>query len=526
MLIRLPPFALMLALLSALMLGPAVLGFLERDWSAARSFVYAAVFTGFSAAALATALAGHARNGSPRSELVMLLLSWALVPFFAAAPLLLITPEIGYVGAYFEMMLCFTTTGGSSYADLTRISDVVHLWRGMVGWAGGLLTLTAAYVIFAPRRLGGFEVFAASAYGSGEMGGRLIALGAATPELPDRLGRALRMILPVYVGLTAVLALIFGMLGAEGLAAVVHAMSVVSTSGISPYPAGIAASESFWLEAAAAVFLVLAATRLIYAVASQAGSTGPWARDPELRLLAALVALASLALFLRHWLGALTIDLGEGAGQDAGNAIWGAFFTTLSFLTTTGFHSSFWESARNWSGLANPGLILLGLCAIGGGAATAAGGIKLIRLYALARHGLRELERLAQPSAVVGVGTEARGILRQGAFIAWAFVMLYMIAAMAVLLALTLAGMEFQQGLVAAVAMLSNTGQAYELVLEGGDALATTGTLERFIMAGAMVLGRIETLAVIALFNPGSWRVFGLGSERAGKPRPGAPDQW
>ena len=526
MLIRLPPFALVLGLIAFLMLGPVVLGLLQRDWLAARSFVYVAIFTGFAAAALATVLVGHVRDGAPRSELLMLLVTWAVVPFFAAAPLMLVTPQIGYVGAYFEMMLCFTTTGGTSYADLTRVPEAIHLWRGIVAWAGGLLTLSAAYAVFAPRRLGGFEVFAASAYGSGEMGSRLIALGAATPGLPDRLGQALRTILPVYSGMTAALALIFGALGAEGVPAIVHAMSIVSTSGVSPYPDGIAAAGSFWIEAAAAVFLVLAATRLLYAAASQAGSTGPWARDPELRLLAALVALGTLALFLRHWLGALTIDLGEGMGQDAGKAIWGAFFTTLSFLTTTGFASAFWESARNWSGLANPGLILLGLCALGGGAATTAGGIKLIRAYALTRHGVRELERLAQPSAVVGVGTEARGILRQGAFIAWAFVMLYMIAVMVILLALTLAGMDFERGLVASVAMLSNTGPAYALVLEGMDTLATTSTVERFIMAAAMVLGRIETLAVIALINPGSWRVFEAVGENAGKGRRSAPDQW
>lgn len=526
MLVRLPPFSLMLGLLAAMMLGPAVLSLLEREWFAARSFLYAALFTGFAAAALATVLAGHAREASARSELVMLIVTWLLAPLFAAAPLILITPGLGIVGSYFEMMLCFTTTGGSSYADLTRVPDAIHLWRGMVGWAGGLLTLAAAYVVFAPRRLGGFEVFAASAYGGGGMGSRLVALGAAAPELHHRLSRALRSILPVYIGLTAGLALIFTALGAEGVAGMVHAMSVVSTTGVSPYPDGIAQAESFWMELAAAAFLLLTATRLIYAAASQSGSTGPWAQDPELRLLGALVLLASLTLFLRHWLGALTIDLGETAGQDAGTAIWGTIFTTLSFLTTTGFQSAFWDSARDWSGLANPHLILLGLCAIGGGAATAAGGIKLIRLYALTRHGIRELERLAQPSAVIGVGVEARGILRQGAFIAWAFIMLYVMGWMTIMLALTLTGLTYEEALVGAISTLSNTGQAYSLVLEGERTLATTTPSQRFIMAAAMVLGRIETLALIALFNPGSWQLFGLTSAGGGKHRRATPDQW
>ena len=208
------------------------------------------------------------------------------------------------------------------------------------------------------------------------------------------------------------------------------------------------------------------------------------------------------------------------------SAVWGAIFTTLSFLTTTGFQSSFWDSARDWSGLANPGLILMGLCAIGGGAATAAGGIKLIRFYALIRHGWRELDRLTQPRAVAGVGSAMRGILREGAFIAWAFIMLYIVAMMTIMLALTVTGMSFEEGLVAAVATLSNTGQTFTLVLEGARTFATTSTPERAIMAVAMVLGRIETLAVIALFNPASWAIYGFGLKRTGNTTLSAPDEW
>ncbi len=523
--VRLPPFALILGLVAALMLVPGLLGFLQRDWLAARSFFYAAIFTGFSAAVLGAALAGRTKDPSSRDELVVLLLSWTLIPLFAAAPLILVTPQIGYIGGYFEMMLAFTTTGGSSYSDLSRVPAAIHLWRGLVGWTGGLLTLTAAYVIFAPRRLAGFEVFTSSGYDQAEMGTRLVALGAATPSFPDRLSRALTSILPVYAGLTMLLALTYSALGMPGVAAAVHAMSVMSTTGISPYADGVGRFESFWIELATAAFMVAAATRLIYAGASQTGRAGPWTRDPELRLMAALVALATVTLFLRHWLGALTIDLGEDARQDAGAAAWGAIFTTLSFLTTTGFQSSFWDSARDWSGLANPGLILLSLSAIGGGAATAAGGIKLIRLYALIRHGARELDRLAQPAAIVGVGSELRGILREGAFIAWAFIMLYMLAVMLVMLALTLTGLSFEEGLVAAVATLSNTGQAFPLVLEGARDFATTSTPERLIMAAAMVLGRIETLAVIALFNPDSWSMLGFGTRGTGNVRRSAPDQ-
>ncbi|MFQ5567830.1 MAG: potassium transporter TrkG, partial [Paracoccaceae bacterium] len=380
-LLRLPVFPLCLGVLALAMLGPALFGLIQGDEYSARSFLYTAIFTGFASATLTMALGsrGHGgRDRTPRGELRALVICWALVPLFAGAPLWLRTPYIGAWGAWFEMVGVFTTTGGTVYGEPETVPDAIHLWRGMVAWFGGLVTLVAAFAILAPHNLGGFEVTVHSAQGAGQSSGPISLQGTSTARLDERLARTLRTLLPVYGALTAMLAFLFSALGQDGLAAAVHAMAIVSTSGISPYSDGLAAQPSFLIELVAVLFMVLAATRLTYSEARRFGSVERWHRDPELKLMALLVAVATLALFLRHWFGALTIDMGDRASEVL-PALWGAVFTSLSFLTTTGFESASWHSARDWSGLANPGLILLGLCAIGGGAATTAGGIKLVR---------------------------------------------------------------------------------------------------------------------------------------------------
>jgi trk system potassium uptake protein TrkH len=409
-LLRLPFLPLCLGVLALAMLGPGLFGLIQRDWHSARTFLYCAIFTGFACATLAMALGMRRGNGVARNELRDLVVCWALGPLLAAAPLWLRTPYIGAWGAWFEMVGAFTTTGGTVYADPGKVPDSLHLWRGIVAWLGGLVTLVAAFAILAPRNLGGFEVSAHNIGAAGQQvrrvgiqpvasdgpgGDSLSHLGGATARLDGRITRTLRLVLPVYGTLTAVLAFLFSALGQDGLRAVVHAMAIVSTSGISPDAGGLSATPNFRAELVAALFMVLAATRLTYAGTRRFGNVERWRRDPELKLMALLVATATLALILRHWFGALTIDLG-GRPSEALPALWGAVFTSLSFLTTTGFESASWHTARDWSGLANPGLILLGLCAIGGGAATTAGGIKLVRGYALLRHGYRELERIAQ----------------------------------------------------------------------------------------------------------------------------------
>jgi trk system potassium uptake protein TrkH len=192
--------------------------------------------------------------------------------------------------------------------------------------------------------------------------------------------------------------------------------------------------------------------------------------------------------------------------MDAGHAFWGALFTVMSFLTTTGFLSNSWGDAQQWSGLATPGLILMGLCLIGGGVATTAGGVKLLRVFALYRNGRREMERLVHPSSVSNAGPMAQRLQKNGAFIAWIFFMLFALSLAVVTILLAASGASFEESVVMAIASLSTTGPLLEM---GGDTpirLIELNSFAKSVFVGAMVLGRLETLAIIALLTPDLWR--------------------
>ena len=525
MLARVPILSALIGMVAIGMLVPALQAANAREWAHGRAFLYSAVLCLFVAAALGVLLRPVSAREQARRELSTLLLAWLVLPVFAALPLVLLTPQIGMLGAWFEMVAALTTTGGSIYRDLTAVPDSINLWRGLVGWFGGFITLMAAYVILAPRRLGGFEVMSAGSETFTE--GRSVDLRLPSAPFDSRLNRALRTILPAYLLMTAVLGIALSALDEPGLEAAVHAMSIISTSGISPTREGLAASPSFLAEVVVAIFLVLATTRFFYWRASQVGQGVDLRTDPEIRLMGILVGLATLVLFLRHWLGALMIETTETIEMEAIEAVealWGAAFTSLSFLTTTGFHSAAWDSARDWSGLANAGLILLALCAVGGGAATTAGGVKLIRAFAMLRHAGRELERIAKPHSIAGAGLGSRGLRRQGAMIAWAFMMLFSLAFVVTLLLLTVTGMDMMEALVAATAALSNTGPAYALIAEGGGrSFALLSGAHQVILAAAMLLGRIETLAAVVLLHPESWARHVARAKRTGKNAPESP---
>ncbi|NNK78790.1 MAG: TrkH family potassium uptake protein, partial [Litoreibacter sp.] len=181
-------------------------------------------------------------------------------------------------------------------------------------------------------------------------------------------------------------------------------------------------------------------------------------------------------------------------------------FTVLSFLTTTGFISGGWAEARSWSGLPTPGLILAGLAIFGGGVATTAGGVKLLRVYALYKHGVREMGRLVHPNSIGSEGRLGREVRREGAFVAWIFFMLFALTIAVVMLMLAATGLSFEEAMVFAVASFSTTGPLAEVVLDGSLSYVTLSPMAKLVLSAAMVLGRLETLAIIALLNPDFWR--------------------
>ncbi len=219
----------------------------------------------------------------------------------------------------------------------------------------------------------------------------------------------------------------------------------------------------------------------------------------------ACLAILPLVQFLQHWTGTYVEDQARNAVLMA-EAFWGSIFTTLSFLTTTGYVSEDWAAARAWAGPGSSGLLLLGLALIGGGVATTAGGVKLLRVYALFKHGERELELLIHPNSVGGDGATARRLRGEGAYVAWIFFMLFAISIAIVMAALTLTGLAFEPAMVFTIAALSTTGP---LAAVAADAPLSYDLLDgpaKAILAAAMVLGRLETLAILALLAPESWR--------------------
>ncbi len=282
-------------------------------------------------------------------------------------------------------------------------------------------------------------------------------------------------------------------------------MSVMSTSGISPIGGLYPADSGILGELIMFPFFFFALSRLTFSRGLLGEERTAFWKDPEFRLGVALVLLVPSLVFLRHFFVGFDLTSLEGL-RAALRSFWGATFTVLSFLTTTGFEAHDWTLAARWAGLPTPGLALVGLALVGGGIATTAGGVKLLRVYALIRHSERELERLVHPHSLGGSGQEARRVRRQGALVAWAFFMIFAISICGVIVLLSLTGVQFETATVLAVAAISTTGPLAEVAAEDPIAISGIPDAAKFILMLTMVLGRLEAMAIIALLNPDIWR--------------------
>lgn len=496
------PLFLQLTLLASLsMYAPAVHALNWNNHHEARVFFYAGTLGVFVCSLIVITLSsGRAHRRSSLGSLAAVVAAYFALPLMLAVPFYEAVQTTSFLNSYFEMVSAFTTTGAPLF-EPGRLSGTMHLWRAQVGWLGGLFVWITAAAVLAPLALGGFEVTASAEPGRGDSP---MERYAPTTDA-TRLMRGLTGLAPLYIGLTAVLGICLMISGDEPLVAVIHAMATLSTSGISA-TGGLEGSVSgIRGEFLIFLFMFFGLSRLTFSTDTITTGRHGLHNDPEFRIGMLIVFGVTLLLFSRHWLASFEVSQEENLIA-ALHALWGSFFTVLSFLTTTGFQSADWSAARGWSGLGAPGLILLGLSLIGGGVATTAGGVKLLRVYALYLNGLREMERLVHPSSVGRASSQSRRIRSKGAYIAWIFFMLFALSMAFVTLILTSTGVGFEDAIVLAVAALSTTGPLVQAAPEAPILLAQLSAGAKLTLCAAMVVGRLETLAIIALFNPALWR--------------------
>ena len=433
------------------------------------------------------------------SQLFSLIFSFLFLPIFLAFPTWIIFPNINWVDAYLDMVGAFTTTGFPVF-EKEILSKPVHLWRALVAWFGGGLIWITAFVILLPVNLGGLEMF------TNKKTSQNLNRKLTLDERSTTFAKVSKKLIPIYLGLTVTIWGCLTSLGTDGYTSLIRALSVVSTSGISGPEKFELDGAGFWGEMVVVLFLFVALSNNILKIFYNQIRFKNIFSDTEIRLGLSLTLTATVLFSLKQLnIDDFYTDMSEPFGRVI-ELIWGNFFTVFSFITTNGYVSAFWDLSLFSKDLSYAVIILMGLCLFGGGVATTAGGIKLLRISILFSAFSSETGKLLHPSSI-SVKNNRMENLEISVFMAWIFFMLFMVSLATLTIFLTLFDLGFEDALLLAVACLTTTGPIIEMVELDIFFITDLSIFSKFALIIGMVLGRLEILVALSLITFGLNRI-------------------
>jgi trk system potassium uptake protein len=467
----------MVAAVGLSMLFPAAYSLFADD-----GLLLAFLFPAVLASAGGTGLFFITRESAPyvsiRDVFLMVVLGWIAVGFVGSAPFV-VSGTMGYVDAFFDSMAGFTTTGASTLPPEDFVPSLL-LWRSMAQWIGGI-GIVLLFVAVAP--LAGFG---ASTMFSAEMANPV-------PErMTPRIGQTAKILSFIYLGLTlgGVAALMVAGMGAFD--AVNHSFTTVATGGYSTSSDSIAAFDSWGVELAVVVGMILSGTNFsLYYYASR-GQVTQVLRNPELRTYLGVIAggtlLLTISLYFFEYHNSILFAFRE------------ALFQSASLTTGTAFTTADWDT---WDPLSQAYLMVA--MAMGGCAGSTSGGIKIVRIFLLARHALQDLIRMVHPRAVLPLRSGEQIIPDRLRVSVLGFFFVYVASLVVGTVLLALHQVPVGAAFGAIFACLNITGIALGPVGEP-EFYASLPSTAKLLLSIYMLIGRLEIFSVLVLLSPAFWR--------------------
>jgi trk system potassium uptake protein TrkH len=401
-------------------------------------------------------------------------LAWVAAAAAGAIPLLIVGAFDSPIDAYFEAMSGFTTTGATLVENFNQ-PDAVLWWRSIMQYLGGI-GIVVLVVAIAPVSGAGIQrAFYAEVSG--------VTAERLTPRIID----TAKILALVYLTLTVGAFVAYEAVGMSPFQALNHTMTTVSTGGFSTGPDSIAAFDSLAIELVALAFMVLAGVNFaFYWRAVKGGGLMPQLGEVRayLLILGAMIAAVTASVLI----AGDASGLGEGLRQSA--------FSTTTVMTGTGYVTADFDAWNAFARAAILTLMFTGACA---GSTT--GGMKVIRVTLLLKSAKQELERQLRPAAVQVLRLGGRPFGEQVRRAVLGFFLLYVLAYVVGLLAMSTTGVDLVTAFSASATTLNIVGPGLGEI-GATDSFAAIPEEGRVVGTVLMLTGRLEVFTVVALLAP------------------------
>jgi trk system potassium uptake protein TrkH len=471
---------LLLMVYSSSLLPPIAIALIYQD-GALDAFLIALVLTLITGLALWFPNKNHRRDLKIRDGFIVVVMFWTALGLVGSLPLILEEAvPISITDAIFESFSGLTTTGATVLTGLDHMPHAILWYRQQLQWLGGMGIIVLAVAILPMLGIGGMQLYRA------EMPGP-----AKDNKLAPRISETAKTLWLIYVALTIACATAYWMAGMSWFDAIGHSFSTVAIGGFSTHDASIGYFDSVAVEAIAIFFMFLAGANFaLHFRAFRALDTKPYLFDPEFRTYTVVLVLGIIVSSSYLYFQGVYTEFAEALRYGA--------FMTVSIATTTGYGNA---DFALWPGFLPVMLIFMSF--IGGSAGSTGGGMKVIRFLLLLKQGIREIQRLMHPNALMPVKLNGRAIPERVMSSVWGFFALYVATFAVILLLLMAFGMDQVTAFSATAATLNNLGPGL------GEVAANFGSIndpQKWILTLSMLLGRLEIFTLLVLLTRTFWR--------------------
>ena len=414
-----------------------------------------------------------------REGFVCVGLSWILMSLFGCLPFLFSGDIPRFTDAFFETVSGFTTTGASILENPELLSRGCMFWRLFTHWIGGMGVLVFIAAVLPVSGDSYIHIMRAE------------VPGPTVSKLVPRVRKTARILYLIYLVLTLLECVLLVLGGMSFYEALLHSFATAGTGGFSTRAASIGAFQSVYIEMVIAVFMLLFGCNFNLFYLILIGQASAAFRSEELRVYLGIIAGTVLLI---------TLNIRALCGGFLGGLRY-AFFQVMTILSTTGFSTcdfDAWPEFSRW--------ILVLLMFVGGCAGSTGGGMKVSRIILLLKSCIAELRRMIMPSRVRRTWFEGRAVSDRTVQNVHVFFFLYLLAAGAGVLFLSLDGRDLTTNLTASVACISNVGPGLSAVGPAAN-YAFFSPLSKFFLCFEMLLGRLEIFPILFLFSPPVWKV-------------------
>ncbi len=473
--------------MAAAMIVPLIFAFFLNETAQVQSFLITSIGTIFIGGALILALKNEPHDTGRKQGLLLLATIWFILPLIAALPFYFSKTPYNFLQAYFEAVSGFTTTGATIFVDVSELPKSILVWRALLQWIGGLVTLLILAAILAP-------VIAAD-----DLEGDFRQTKHATGGGKQQISQALPIILPIYSFLTISCFFLLVISKIPIFDAFCLSFSTVSTGGFMPRPGDIALYGSPLAELVLSFFMFLGAVNIIWVNSICQGRMQLLKQFREPIWIATAIITIGFLLAIT-----LAIKSPEKNFSAFYHSLTLGLLTASSFISTTGFQVSTQTKELI------PYIIIIVLCLIGGGRLSTAGGLKFFRIVAMFSHSFRELVQLLFPHGVRPANLTSYNMDSMIMRSVWANFTLIIFAICMLTVIISLTGLPFSAALLASVSAISNIGSAYNLTSLPELTIAQSYTAmhpgAHAALCFGMILGRVEVLALLSIFNMSYWK--------------------